>query len=231
MNYSMEKEPTVLQDNDLEHYARCPNCYHSGQSCGHNSPWKGRLQESVDQTIRDFYALPVGARTGEAILQRLEQHWNDPHRDRPQSDKLNTALKQVSKYLVLYLLQEKREHPPLFLFESMSAYVEELSLDLAMMMPVVEWGEEQETGEATLTIKKYFVAENESVVKAFFHMCSVFAYHAFGRLPDRIEAYTLADGGAYLSYPKREQLSLSMDYLRLMDGLMREMQFAGSITH
>ncbi|MFE6797419.1 hypothetical protein [Paenibacillus chitinolyticus] len=205
-----------MEDGRLEQFIRCPGCFYSGGNCQESERWRESARTSADRIIREFYGIDASRRTADIILERLEMYLIGPEESGLVMEDYLRMKKNLAKYLILALFQEEKTDPPLFLFETLSVQVEELDLELVMHLHVGEWA------NGSYTLKRYYLDEDWSVVKAYLQLSLVFAYKAFGRLPGQIEAYNLLTGEAYRIRPKMDDLQASMDFLRLTDTLMRE---------
>lgn len=109
--------------------------------------------------------------------------------------------------------------------EKLNVQAVELGADLSMTLQVAE------CSDSSLVIRKYVVADEPQVFKAYVQFALVFAYKAFGRLPDRIEIYALMNGSAYAFRPKEEHYHSSLDFVRLMLGVMNEGLAGSGLYH
>ncbi|WP_442602848.1 hypothetical protein [Paenibacillus sp. KN14-4R] len=211
----------ILHDHDLEQFVRCPCCFHRKQAKSRPSPssgnWQQQVQQSIALVIQDYYSLPQDARGENSILTSLDRHWVDV------SDRIGSVVKaddvkrQASNSLIPYLLQDQEDTAaPIFLQEELSVLIEELDMNLSMMLQLAQWT------ESSYVIKKIFIEDEPQVIRAYMNMCLVFAYRAFGKLPERIEVYSLLSGAGYGLLPDEEDVGNAQDFLRLAHGMMVE---------
>ncbi|WP_148497616.1 hypothetical protein [Paenibacillus senegalensis] len=205
-----------LLEDDLECFVRCAGCYY--RKCGnpHQNGWRQAVQHALDQVVRDIYSLPAKARTMIHVRNSMERHWPEITDGFLSSQQHEQYRKAANKYMMLFLTQELGIAKPFYLCQPVSVYVDELGLELTMMQQVVEWQQSE------LVIRKYISSANVEVVNAYSHLSVVFAHKVFQQLPSRIEVYSVLTGKTYEVRPGPEDLPLSIDYLRLSAGLMKE---------
>lgn len=208
-------EHSLLED-DLECFVRCAGCFYRKCSNPQQNGWRQAVQHALDQVVRDIYSLPVKARTMIHVRNSMERHWPEASAGFHSSEQYDQFRKAANKYMMLFLTNVPGNVKPFYLCQPISVYVDELGLELTMMQQVVEWQQSE------LVVRKYISSANEEIVKAYCHLCVVFAHKVFQQLPSRIEIYSALTGKLYEVRPGPEDLEFSFDYLRLSAGLMKE---------
>lgn len=214
-----------MRDEEIEQFIRCSGCYYRICSGSHDMSWRQLAQQSIDRVVNAYYNRPKEARTQAFVMDHVEQIWTDD------VDKFNSVhhyrqVKRIStKYLMQYLESGFEDNALVMRSEPLSVYVKELDLELSMMFHLIEWT------ESSFLIRKFFVTDEPEVIKAFIHMSIVFSHLAFGRLPDRIEVFSLLSGKSYDVIPDPNHVQQSLDYLRLLIGTMREGAEARTLNH
>ncbi|TDL58184.1 cobyrinic acid a,c-diamide synthase [Paenibacillus dendritiformis] len=213
-----------LSDEDIERFVRCRHCYYRKCRNAHESSWVYAAQASVNQIVHAYYSRAPEARTAASVLCDMESYWT-PERDRFPSEQHYLRIKRsVFHFLDEYLTGEAPGHA-LLLGEKLNVQAVEVGADLSMTLQVAE------CSDSSLVIRKYVVADEPQVFKAYVQFALVFAYKAFGRLPDRIEIYALMNGSAYAFRPKEEHYHSSLDFVRLMLGVMNEGPMGSGLYH
>lgn len=206
-----------LMEDDLECFVRCAGCYY--RKCGnpHQNGWRQAVQHALDQVVMDIYSLPVKARTMMHVRNSLERHWPENTEGFHSKQQYEQFQKAANKYMMLFLTQEQQGTvKPFYLCQPVSVYVDEIGLELTTMQQVVEWNNSE------LVIRKYISSANVELVNAYSHLCVVFAHKVFQQLPTRIEVYSVLTGKSYEVHPSLEDITQSIDYLRLSAGIMKE---------
>lgn len=222
--YTESAASSLLQENDLEQFIRCPCCYGRRRKQGRVKPitWKQIVQKTIEDVVRDFYLLPHSGRTAAGILASIDRRWSLDEQRFIEENQMMQVKHKITHQLLKYLLMQQ-EASPLFLLEEMTIYVEELDTMLFMMFQVVEWT------DSSYVIKKFVIDDEPHVIKAYLHMCLIFACRAFGKLPDRIEVYPLLKGTSYSIRPDAEDVMHSLDFLHLIQGVMHESTTGSSL--
>lgn len=206
----------ILQEDELECFVRCSGCYY--RMCGdiHQTGWRQAVQQSVDLVVREIYSLPPTSRTMVAVMNSVQRNWPQDMTGFESGQHYEQIKRMATKQLMVYLTNGSVNATPFFLCHPLSVYVKELDIELFMLQQVVEWHDPQ------LIIRKYMTTANVELVKAYCHLSVVFAYEAFRKLPSRIELYSVLNGKSFAVCPDAEDIDLSLDYLRLTLGLMKE---------
>ncbi|MBN3526677.1 cobyrinic acid a,c-diamide synthase [Paenibacillus apiarius] len=214
-----------LSDDELERFVRCRRCYFRKCRNSHESSWIYAAQASVDKIVHAYYARAPETRTPASVIQDIERHWTQ-ERERFQSEQHYVRIKRsVSYNLSEHLTGESSGQPLLLLGETLTVQAAELGATLSMTMQMAE------CSDASFVIRKYVIADEPQVFKAYIHLAIVFAYEAFQRLPEKIEVCSLLNGAAYAVHPQAEHYRSSVDFLRLMLGVMSEGPLSSNFYH
>jgi CRISPR/Cas system-associated exonuclease Cas4 (RecB family) len=179
--------------------------------------WRTIVQSVVNRVVYEFYKVPPGQRTSLYVLQVLEKQWKSvPISIFESKAHYYTVLAQLTDYLLHYLLKDITEQPPLFLYEKMQTYMEELGISISLTLELGEWAQE------SFVIKKYIVDANESMIQLFWQLTAVFSYKAFDVLPKEIEIISLLEGKSRKYRPKKEDIRAGIEYLHTMKQALEE---------
>lgn len=198
---------------------RCPHRFYNKHILGRRSNavnWRQMVQYAVSYVINDYYTLPAKSRSSLKVLESIQRRWTNKVDMFQSSCHFHVIRAVITDHLLQWLKSENDATPPLFLFENVSAWIEELQFELSMIFQVVEWSEN------SFVIKKFLVDDDSDVIMTFKHMATVVSHKAFLTMPDRIEIYTLISGQKYVFCPDSDDLSKSLDYLRLTKRLYQE---------
>ncbi|MCR8643237.1 hypothetical protein NV379_11250 [Paenibacillus sp. N1-5-1-14] len=208
----------IMHDHDLEQFVRCPCCFHrkQSQSHEHQGNWQRQVQQSIDYVIQDYYKLSLEARSEEAIRKSLDRNWVDIADSMGSVMQAADVKRQIASSLSSYLLEDESETIPIILLEQLSVAINKMNMNLSMMLQIAQWT------ESSYVIKKIFIEDEPNVIRAYMNMCLVFAYQAFGKLPERIEVYSLLSGAGYGLLPDQDDVEKAQDFLRLAHGMMTE---------
>lgn len=121
-----------------------------------------------------------------------------------------TVLAKTTDHLLQYLSMKKNEDQPLFLFEKLTSYIDELETHLSLTIELAEWS------TRSFTIKKYLVDADEELIDLYNQLMVVFTYEAFEKLPERIEIVNLMKGRVYTYSPSISDVSKGIEYFKYM---------------
>ncbi|WP_019424418.1 hypothetical protein [Paenibacillus sp. OSY-SE] len=214
-----------LSDDELERFVRCRRCYFRKCRNSHESSWINAAQASVNKIVHAYYARAPETRTPASVIHDIERYWTQ-ERERFQSEQHYVLIKRsVSYNLSEYLTSESSGQSLLLLGETLTVQAAELGATLSMTLQMAE------CSDASFVVRKYVIADEPQVFKAFIHLAIVFAHEAFHRLPEKIEVCSLLNGTAYTVHPKAEHYRSSVDFLRLMLGVMSEGPLSSNLYH
>lgn len=209
----------TIADHHLEDFMRCPYHFYQKQILGKkvsHSDWREMVQYAVNQVVSDYYALPPMRRSASIILELIQRHWFKKVELFDSKLAYYQVLAKVTDHLLLSLLQAKETAEPALLFEKLRVTIEELEIELAMTLQVVEW-----SGESYI-VKKFFVEEDENILTSYQHLTILFCQQAFGALPERIEMVSVLTGQTHLYSPQIQDVSHALDYLKLTKHVLQE---------
>jgi hypothetical protein len=210
----------TMTDYHLESFIRCPyRFYYQHVLSLHTSQvkWRQVVQHLINQIVQNYYQFPKGEQNKSNILKLVDRYWENVNVKLFDS-KIHyyTVLAKTTDYLLQSLTTRQSQEPPLFLFEKINTYINELETQLSLTLEVVEWSTK------TFTIKKYLVEADEEMIRLYNQLLVVFSKEAFGKLPDRIEIITLLKGKTYRHSPTMNDISQGMSYLNYMKSLLLE---------
>ncbi|WP_138754888.1 hypothetical protein [Paenibacillus sinopodophylli] len=221
----MDQIPVVLrvEDYKLEELLRCPEHFaksKSGRKQKSDVNWRQMVQFAASHCVNDFYGLPEGGRTQDAIEASVE-HWWTNRNYKFHSDEHFLQMKQtVKEQLSSFLLGGACPRTPIIFYEQLTAYVEELDLELSQIFHLV--AADPDGGADDYIVQKLAVDVDEDALGLLFHMTSVFCMSAFEKLPTRIEVLSLLSGKKVVYVPDEESLEGSYDYMYLIKSLLPE---------
>ena len=162
------------------------------------------FDHAVKGVVRDYFSLPVEARSADKIHHLI---WNRRNKDQ--------VLAPLTNHLSPSLLND-RDQQPLFLYEKMSVSVPEWEIQLTMTVPLAFW-----TGDS-FTIKKFVLHENPEFTRSWSFFCIFFCRQAFGRIPTKLELISLSTGSSTTMVPTEADIFHSKDYLELLKESMKD---------
>lgn len=201
---------TRLKDYEIEAWLRSPDEYRDIYVLGKQptSPnWRQMAQYAVNHILNDCHAIPPKQRSTAAVLQRIYERW-----------KINPGLFQskvhyvmvlaaVTDQLLKYFAAQPKDTEPLLLFESFTAVIQELQLELSMIFQVAQWTKEG------LHIQKIVVNEDPALWNGYVQMMTLFSCNGFGNLPAKIEWIGLLSGKRRVYYPREKDVAGAVDYM------------------
>lgn len=224
----MEQFPTVLrvEDYKLEELLRCPDRFarnKKGSKRESEVNWRQMVQFAASHSVNDFYGMPEGARTQAAIEASVERWWTNRNY-KFHSDEHYLQMKHtVKKQLTDFLLGGSCPGMPIIFYEQLTAYVDELDLEISQIFHLVSV--DPEGGADDYIVQKLAVDVDEDSLGLLFHMTSVFCMSAFDKLPARIEVLSLLSGKRIVYVPDEDSLERSYDYMYLIKSLLPEADF------
>jgi len=224
----MEQMPAILrvEDYKLEELLRCPERFarrQSGRKQERDVNWRQLVQYAASHSVNDFYRQPKEARSIEGIHNSVENWWTNRNY-KFHSDEHYLQMKHtVKEHLTAFLLGGAAPSMPIIFYEQMTAYVEELDLEISQIFHLVS--AEQEGTLDEYIVQKLAVDTDEDSLNLLFHMTSVFCMSAFERLPARIEVFSLLSGKQVVFEPDEATLAHSYDYMYLIKSLLPDINF------
>lgn len=210
----------TMTDYHLYDFMRCPHKFyfrHVKRREPSSFEWQPMVQAVVNQIIIDYYTAPVGKQTTIFLLERLEEHWKKVRIGMFASKaEYYIVLAKLTDHLLQFMGNDTNKTPPLFLYEKLQTYMEELGVQISLTFEVGEWSSQ------SFIIKKYVVDANEEMVALFQKLATVFSHKAFGVLPEKIEIVNLIEGTRYTYIPKTEDINVGIQYLQMMKEVLIE---------
>lgn len=218
---NLEVRIKTLTDYHLEAFISCPyKFYYQYILSKNHSPfhWRQEVQKSINLIIKEYYSLPITKQNKICLLHLIDQNWRNI--------KMNIFDDQIHYYTVLakvtdYLLQSltPKKNPPLFLFEKLHTFVEEIETELSLTFDIGEWSND------AFMIKKYLLDTDESMIKVFQYLITVFSFKAFGVFPEKIEIISLLQGEKFTFYPNEQEFSKGLIYLDFIKDSIKKSEY------
>ncbi|RCW47822.1 hypothetical protein [Paenibacillus prosopidis] len=226
----MEQLPAVirLEDYKLEELLRSPERFakmQSGSKRDSGVNWRQMVQFAAMHSVNDFYKLPAEARTQAAVEAAVERWWTNRNYKFHSNEHFLQMKQAVISNLGAFLVEEQCCSTPIILFEQLTAYVDELDMELSQIFHVVS--ADAEGAADDFIVQKFAVDMDADSLDLMFHMTSVFCANAFEKLPARIEVLSLLSGKRILFKPDAASLKRSYDFMYLVKSLLPEAKAAG----
>lgn len=217
------KHPIVsvktMTDYHLESFIRCPYKFYYQHVLLLNpseAKWKQVIQYVVNQVVQNYYQLPFDAQNKLNAMKLIDKYWKKLS---PQLFKSKEhyylVLAKTTDHLLQFLPMKSKQMPPIFLYEKLNTYIEELEAQLSLTFELAEWSTE------SFKIKKMLVEVDEELIQLYLHLMVVFSNKAFGKLPEKIEILTLLEGKKYTFSPTMNNVSQGIMYLKYMKNLLQ----------
>ncbi|WHX98409.1 hypothetical protein [Neobacillus sp. DY30] len=173
--------------------------------------WRQVVQHVVNKVVYSFFQLPAEQRHSGKVLMLVDHYWSNVSPQLFESRiHYYLVVAQITDYLIQHIDVESKESPPLFLFEKLTTYIDELDVDLSLTFDVAEWS------DSSFVIKKYLVDATPEMLMLYYHLSIVFSEKVLNRTPKRIEVVTLLDGKKHVFTPTAEDLQEGLNYLQVM---------------
>jgi hypothetical protein len=178
--------------------------------------WRQVVQSIINQVVHNFYQLPPNAQNQLNIMKLIDRYWKHVSPKAFES-KIHyyMVLAKTTDHLLQYLSGEKKQKPPLFLYQKLNTYIEELETQLSLTFDLAEWTPD------SFTVRKWLVEADEELIQLYNHLIVVFSHEAFGKVPEKIEIITLLDGQKYTFSPTMNKVTQGMMYLEYMKSLLQ----------
>ncbi|MFD2804147.1 hypothetical protein ACFSYB_04440 [Litchfieldia salsa] len=179
--------------------------------------WRQVVQQLINKIVLNYYLLPEREQTKLNILKLVDRYWENVN-IKIFSSKLHyyNVLATTTDQLLQSLTTRKNNQPPLFLFEKINTYINELETQLSLTFDIVEWSTK------TFTVKKYLLDADEEMIRLYNQLLVVFSKKAFGKIPESIEIITLVKGETYRYSPTVNDVEQGIQYLKYMKSLLLE---------
>lgn len=210
----------TMTDYHLYDFMRCPHKFyfrHIKRREPSSFEWQQMVQSIVNQIICEYYKSPIEQQTTVRLLELLERHWGKVRIGMFASKaEYYIILAKLTDHLLKFVKSEASKTPPLFLYEKLQTYMEELGIQIALTFEVGEWSEK------SFVIKKYVVDANEEMLALCKKLTAIFSYKAFGILPEKIEIVNLIEGTRHSYVPKEQDRIDGMDDLYRMKEMIQQ---------
>ncbi|MBO1578279.1 hypothetical protein [Bacillus sp. XF8] len=210
----------TMTDYHLYDFMRCPHKFyfrHIKRREPSSFEWQQMIQAIVNQIISDYYTSPVVKQTTVLLLELLERHWSKVRIGMFSSKaEYYIVLAKLTDHLLQFVKHDASKTPPLFLYEKLQTYMEELGVHISLTFEVGEWSAQ------SFVIKKYVVDANEEMLALCQKLTAVFSYKAFGVLPEKIEIVNLIEGTRYDYVPKEQDIIVGMSDLHRMKEMLQQ---------
>lgn len=221
MNWS-QTQVTIktITDYHLESFLRCPYRFYYQHILSLDSSqvkWRQLVQSIINQVVYSFYQLSPNEQNKLHVLKLLDRYWKNvnPHAFESKVH-YYMVLAKTTEQLLKFLVPNTEQHPPLFLYEKMNTYVEELKIDLSLTFELVEWTNK------SFMVKKFLIEADEEMVKLYLHLLVVFSVKAFGKLPEKLDIITLLNGKKYTFSPTMSHVEQGIVYLNKMKSILKQ---------
>ncbi|MED4533972.1 hypothetical protein [Metabacillus fastidiosus] len=209
----------TMTDYHLESFIRCPYKFYYQYIVSanfHQVRWRQAVQFIVNQVVQKYYQLPLHTRNKINILKLIDKYWKGIDLNYFES-KIDyyIILAKTTDHLLQFLMTDNSPKPPLFLYEKLNTYIEELETQLSVTFELAEWSTD------SFVIKKYLIEADEEMTKLYNYLIVVFSNQAFGKLPEKIEIITLLEGKKYTYFPKNDDVKKGIVYLKHMKSLLQ----------
>ena len=209
----------TMTDYHLESFIRCPYKFYYQHVLSLNPSqvkWRQVVQLIINQVVQNFYQLPLDAQNKLNALKLIDRYWKNVS---PQVFESKVyyymVLAKTTDHLLQCLVMKKKQKPPLFLYQKLNTYIEELESQLSLTFELAEWSTH------SFTVKKFLLEADEEMIQLYYHLMVVFSNEAFGKLPDRIEIITLLEGEKYTFSPTMNNVTQGIMYLEYMKDLLQ----------
>lgn len=209
---SMNQIQAITEDN-LKDFITCPYKFYFEyyEKRKRSINWRQVVQHVVNKVVYTFYKLPSEHRHSGKVLRLVDEYWSNvaPHLFESRIQ-YYLVIAKITDNLIQHIQAESKESPPLFLFEKLNTYIEELDVDLSLTFDVAEWS------DYSFVIKKYLVDATPEMLMLYYHLSIVFSEKVFKRTPKRVEVITLLDGKKHVFTPTPEDLQEGLNNLQVM---------------
>jgi len=202
-----------MTDENLRDFITCPYKFYFEliEKKKRSINWRQVVQHVVNKVVISFYQLSAESRHSVYVLKLIDEYWSKVSPQIFDSRiQYYTVVAKITDYLMENIQTESRKSPPLFLFEKLNTYIEDLNVDLTLTFDVAEWS------DSTFVIKKYLVDATPEMLTLYYHLTIVFSEKVLNRTPKRVEVVTLLDGKKHVFIPTSGDLQKGLNYLKVM---------------
>ncbi|KMY52460.1 hypothetical protein AC625_21365 [Peribacillus loiseleuriae] len=208
-----------MTDYYLESFIKCPYKFYYQHVLSLNSSqvkWRQVVQFIINQVVQNFYQLSQDSQNQLHVFKLIDKYWKNVS---PQlfESKVHyyTVLAKTTNHLLQFLTVKKKQEPPIFLYQKMNIYNEELETQLSLTFELAEWSSH------SFTIKKFLLEADAELIQLYNHLVVVVSNEAFGKLPERVEIITLLEGKSYTYSPTINSVAQGNQYLKNMKKLLQ----------
>lgn len=208
-------EKYMVQDH-LESFITCPYKVYYYQLLHENERmWRQDIQYVINKIVHTYYQLPLGEQTKLTALKLIDHFWHVRFNLFQSREEYYVVLAKITDHL-LQFLSTNFQQPPLFLYEKLYTYVQEIETQLSITIELAEWSTK------SFSIKKFLLEADQHLMEKYNHLVSVFFYDALGILPEKIEIVSLIDGKVSILYPNEHDIPKGVQYLNHLKRLVNE---------
>jgi hypothetical protein len=203
----------AITEDNLKDFITCPYKFYFEyyEKKRRSINWRQVVQHVVNKVVYAFYKLPAEHRHSGKLLTLIDEYWRKVSPQLFESRiQYYTVIAKITDYLLTHVQAESKKSPPLFLFEKLTTYIEELDVDLSLTFDVAEWS------DSSIVIKKYLVDATPEMLTLYYHLSIVFSEKILKRTPKKVEVVTLLDGKKHVFIPTPEDLHEGLNYLQVM---------------
>lgn len=167
----MNQIQTITEEN-LKDFITCPYKFYFEfiEKRKKSINWRQVAQHVVNKVVYSFYQLPAEHRHAGKVLRLIDEYWSKVS-PRMFESRIHyyLVIAKITDYLMENITAESKRTPPLFLFEKLNTYIEELGVDLSLTFDVAEWS------DSSFVIKKYLVDASPEMLTLYYHLSIVFS--------------------------------------------------------
>ncbi len=200
-----------LTDYHLNDFLDCPSSFwqkHLLKKEKDVYDWRDLVEYTVNQTVRDFFALPPSSRSVCCVLHSIHRHWNKKIDLFHSREHYFHVLGLMTSNLIQYLRNIKHMDTPFYTNQKLSVSIPEWDLSLTLTIPLAL------LEEKSLIIKKIMVTNNPEFTRAWTLFTIFFCHHAFNIIPEKIEFFNILTGAVELiQHPNTMDLERAKNYI------------------
>ncbi|MFD0589525.1 hypothetical protein ACFQZE_16170 [Paenibacillus sp. GCM10027627] len=215
----LEQMPALVRIDDyqMERMLIGETCFNSSKPSHRDVTWKQLVHFSACHCVNDVLSENSGEELDLRLNKAANRRWSNRHYRFHSSEHYLQVRCMVMDHLLAFLQMHPLKNV-MVLFEQMTAYIEELDMEMVQNFHIVAF----DGGDASehYNVQKYVVEEGEEALELYARMTTLFCMSAFGRLPVQIEAFSLLSGKRYAWAPNYRFWRESLDYMALIKSLL-----------
>ncbi|NSL50222.1 hypothetical protein [Calidifontibacillus erzurumensis] len=216
----MENYLKVITTDYIESLIRCPHKFFHQHHLSFDTKQEKRrkiVQQVINQVIKEYYLLLPEMKNKFNFLKLIDKYWKNIHPNIFESRAdYYIHLAKITDHLLQFLTVDRQKRPPLFLYQTFNAYIEDLGTELSLTFEVGEWTKD------SFIVKKFLVEADEYLMNLYHNLIVVFSHEAFGKLPEKIEMITLLEGKKHTLPVTSEQVTRGKQYLSLLKNFLKQ---------